>query len=255
LPVVPRPLKWYKKLATTKGRQETGMFLVEGSKSIDQILKSHPEAVCELLTVEEPLPVCQGYPLRRLTASQMRTICHTRTPQGIVAVVRFPAAMYTSELPGAVGARVLLLEDVQDPGNVGTLIRTAAAFDFSGIITTDKGADPLSPKCVQATAGTVLSAWIRRTAHYLDLVRALRGQGYACVVTEARGPERPQRLATLPRLVLALGNEAAGISPALRHMADVCVGIPLGVRAESLNVAVSGAICMYHCYENPIEWR
>lgn len=247
LPMARKPLKWYRQLATRKGRQEAGRFAVEGHRSIAQIIHHHPEAVDEILTVDDPLPAYQPFPVRRLTAAQMRTVCTTRTPQGSLAVVRAPAELYTATLPAVPGSRVLLLEDVQDPGNVGTLIRTAAAFDFSGIILTDKGADPLAPKCVQSTAGTVLAVWLRRTAHYCELVAALQRQGYVGVATAARGAEGPERLATLPRLILILGNEAAGISPALRGMADLCVGIPIGARAESLNVAVSGAICMYHC--------
>jgi TrmH family RNA methyltransferase len=253
LSAVPRALKWYKQLATVKGRRETGLFVVEGHRSLAQIMRQHPEAIEEILTTERPVSAYHQYPVRVLTPAQMRTVCNTRTPQGVMAVVRFPVELYSQQLPSEPGSRVLLIEDVQDPGNVGTLIRTAAGFGFSGVIMTDKGADALAPKCVQATAGTVLSVWIRRTAQYLELVQLLRERGFVCAVTDAHGRTRPERLAAMPRLLLAVGNEAAGISPALRYLADVCVGIPLGANVESLNVAISGAICMYHCAENAGE--
>src|SRR4030095_14291353 len=128
-------------------------------------------------------------------------------------VVRLPRELYTDTLPRSPGSKILVLEDVQDPGNVGTLIRTAAAFDFSGVILTDKGADPLAPKCVQSTAGTVLSVWIRRTAQYLELVHTLKHRGYACVAADVHGEAEPMRLGAYPRLLLALGNEAAGPLP------------------------------------------
>jgi TrmH family RNA methyltransferase len=140
---------------------------------------------------------------------------------------------------------VLLLEDIQDPGNVGTLIRTAAAFDFSGVVLTEKCADPLSPKCVQATAGSLLSVWLRRTVKYLELVRSLREDGYVLVAAELNGAEETSVLKR-ERLILALGNEGAGLSAELLAMADSRLRLPTArEKAESLNVAACGAILMY----------
>ena len=241
-----KPLKWYKSLAMKKGRLDAGAFLVEGDRAIRQIIGSHPGAVIEIVTVEEPLPVYRNYAVRLVTERQLRSICLTRTPQGTMAVVRLPVDISADQLPGDVGNKVLLLEDIQDPGNVGTLIRTAAAFDFSGVIMTENCADPLSPKCVQATAGTVLSVWLRRTRRYLELVRALRERGYSLVAAELDGVAEPSILRRQSKLLLALGNEAAGLSKALLNEADYRLRIPtVREKAESLNVAACGAICMY----------
>ena len=241
-----KPFKWYKKLATKKGRLEAGAFLVEGDRAINQIIGSHPDEIIEIITVEEPLPVYRNYAVRLVTESQLRSICLTRTPQGTMAVVRLPVDMCADYLPEAVGNKVLLLEDIQDPGNVGTLIRTAAAFDFSGVIMTENCADPLSPKCVQATAGTVLSVWLRRTKRYLELARALRKGGHILIAAELDGVAEPSILQRQSKLLLALGNEAAGLSKALLDEADYRLRIPtVREKAESLNVAVCGAICMY----------
>jgi len=241
-----KSLKWYKKLATRKGRLEAGAFLVEGSSAIRQIIGSHPDEIIEILTIEEPLPVYRNYPVRLVTESQFRSICLTRTPQGTMAVVHQPLDTYSACLPADAGNKILLLEDIQDPGNVGTLIRTAAAFDYSGVIMTGKCADPLSPKCVQATAGTVLSVWSRRTARYLDLAAELRKSGYTLVAADLNGVAEPSILSRQGKLLLALGNEAAGLSRALLDVADYRLRIPtIREKAESLNVAVCGAICMY----------
>ena len=159
-----KPLKWYKQLATEKGRLEAGAFLVEGERAVRQIVNNHSDEVVEIVTMKEVPAVYSDYPVRYVTESQFRSICNTKTPQGTMAVVRLPRDVYSAELPQDTGTRILLLEDVQDPGNVGTLIRTAAAFGYSGVILTEKCADPLSPKCIQSTAGTVLALWIRRTA-------------------------------------------------------------------------------------------
>ncbi|MFC1926429.1 TrmH family RNA methyltransferase [Chloroflexota bacterium] len=240
------PLRTYRKLATKKGRLEAGAFLVEGDRAIQQIISSRPDEIIEILTVEEPLPVYRDYIVRMVTESQFRSVCLTKTPQGTMAVVRMPADICSDHLPEDSGNKILLLEDIQDPGNMGTLIRTAAAFDFSGVIMTEKCADPLSPKSVQATVGTVLSVWLRRTTRYLDLVGVLIKSGYSLVAAELGGTAEPSVLCGQSKLLLALGNEAAGLSRALLDVADYRVRIPtVRKKAESLNVAACGAICMY----------
>ena len=119
-------------------------------------------------------------------------------------------------------------------------------FNFTGVILTENCADPFSPKCVQATAGTVFSVWIRKTAKYLELIKALKQSGYALFAADVRGTEDPQILSGKEKLVLALGNEAAGLSKELLAIADYRVRIPTPPeKAETLNVAACGAILMY----------
>ena len=241
-----KPLKWYQKLATKKGRLEAGAFLVEGDRAIRQLISSHPQEIIKLITVKELPPVYRNYSQRIVTDSQFRSICLTRTPQGPIAVVRLPLGTYSDHLPENIGNRLLLLEDIQDPGNVGTLIRTAAAFGFSGVILTEKCADPLSPKCVQSTAGAVLSVWLRRTGRYLELAEALKKGGYFLVAADLNGAGDPAVLGSQNKLLLALGNEASGLSKAMLNTSDYRLRIPTDRRkAESLNVAACGAVCMY----------
>jgi TrmH family RNA methyltransferase len=240
-----KPLKWYRELADRKGRLKAGAFAVEGDRAIRQIMGVRPDAITEIIAVEAPPPDYRDYPRRLVTESQFRYISSTRTPQGIMAVVRMPEDIYSARLPRDAGRKILLLEDIQDPGNVGTLIRTAAAFDFSGVILTENCADPLAPKCVQSAAGTVLSVWLRRTAQYLELVRSLRRDGYSLIAAELKGKAETPVLKQ-EKLLLALGNEAAGLSKALLDEADYRLRIPTArEKAESLNVAVCGAILMY----------
>ncbi len=241
-----KSLKWYRELEERKGRLEAGAFLVEGDKAIRQIVAGHADAIIEILAMDEPPPVYRDYPVRLVNASQFRYISSTQTPQGILAVVRLPADIYSARLPRDIGNRILLLEDIQDPGNTGTLIRTAAAFGFSGVIMTENGADPLSPKCVQATAGSVLSVWLRRTKDYLELAKALEKEDYTLVAADLAGTAGPEVLHGQKKLLLALGNEAAGLSKGLLDMANLRVRIPVAKeKVESLNVAACGAILMY----------
>ena len=241
-----KSLAWYKKLATKRGRLAAGMFLVEGERAIRQIAAAHAEAIVEILTTAEGETGGLQVPIRLMTPSQFRSVCSTQTPQGLAAIVRFPQDTYSDQLPLHCGSHILLLEDIQDPGNVGALIRTAAAFRFSGVILTDKCADPFAPKCVQATAGSVLSIWLRRTPHYLALAESLRHQGYTLAAADLEGNAEPAVLSGQERLLLALGNETSGLSLALLRVAQVRFAIPMDrTRAESLNVATCGAICMY----------
>ena len=241
-----KPLKWYKELATESGRLESQAFLVEGDRAIAQIMDGHPDEVLEILAYGDTVPGCAGEPLLRKTESQYRSICTTKNPQSPAAVVRLPLETYSDTLPEVSGHRVLLLEDIQDPGNVGTLIRTATAFDFDGVVLTDKCADPFGPKCVQATAGTVLNLWIRRGYGYMGLVESLREDGYVLVATDLEGLDDPSVLYRQEKLLLALGNEGVGLSEHLLSSADHRFMVPIARdKAESLNVAACGAICMY----------
>lgn len=241
-----KPLKWYKALATAKGRESSGAFLVEGDRAVRQIIAGYPESVVEILAAGDLAPLYNGYPVRLLTESQFKSVCLTKTPQGPLAVVRLPDDVESGDIPIDAGDRVLLLEDIQDPGNVGSLIRSAAAFGYSGVVMSDKCADPFSPKCVQATAGAVLSPWIRRTAYYLSIIVNLKSRGYNMVATVLTGEDTLSVVPKSGRIVLALGNEAEGLSmPVIElsnyrckvHISDECI--------ESLNVAACGAVCMY----------
>jgi len=241
-----KSIKWYKKLSTDRGRREAGAFLIEGDRAIRQILMHNAGEIIEIVTAEELPPAYRGYPARHVTESQFQSICHSKTPQGPMAVVRMPPDVHSDRLPDDIGSRVLLLEDVQDPGNVGTLIRTAAALDFSGVILSTKCADPFSPKCVQSTAGSVLSVWLRRTDRYLDLLRTLQKSGYAAIAADLNGEQNAATLKNRDKILLALGNEASGLSAGVLDASDCRIKIPINRdKAESLNVATCGAICMF----------
>ncbi len=238
-----KPLKWYKNLSDGSARLKEGVFLVEGLRAIGQIRAVRPESIQEILSTG---PAAFGdYPVRLLSPARFSGISCARSPQGIMAVVNLPAELYSNELPENPGNRVLILEDIQDPGNVGTLVRSAAGLGFSGIIMSQSCADPFSPKCVQASAGTVLSVWIRRTRDFFDPIKDLKEQGYFLLATSLEG-QSDNDLFKHSRLALALGNEASGLSNDMLDMCDGAYRVSIDRKlAESLNVAAAGAICMY----------
>ncbi|MFC1979187.1 TrmH family RNA methyltransferase, partial [Chloroflexota bacterium] len=237
-------------LSRKKERLVTSAFLVEGPRAATQVTASSPDSIIEILATDEVVDTYNDYPTRLISESQLKSISSTQHPQGPIAVVRLPVDTYSSDLPDDVGNRLLLLEDVQDPGNVGALIRTAAAFDFDGIILTPKCADPLSPKCVQASAGTVLSLWLRVADDYLSLSSAIKDKGYTLVAADLGGSDDISAL-NKDKLLLALGNEANGLSLSVIEIADIRFKIHINQgKAESLNVAACGAVCMYLSYAN-----
>jgi TrmH family RNA methyltransferase len=242
-----KPLSWYKSLHDAKGRRGERMFLAEGVRAISQISRASPESIREVLYEEDDSIPRAGltYPVRWLTKPQFKSVCLSRNPSGPLAVVALPQEYESHTLPADRGNRILICEDIQDPGNIGTLIRTAAGLDFSGVLLNDKCADPFGPKAVQASAGTVLSLWLRRTEELVRNIKGLVNAGFSCIAADVRGAHTLAGLRP-PRLALILGNEGNGLSPEIVGLATHVIKIPINARkAESLNVAASGAICMY----------
>jgi RNA methyltransferase, TrmH family len=243
-----RPLDWYREIAgDSRTRREKGFFLIEGFRAIGQIAASHPAAIDEILldeTADQSAPF-ERFPLRKLTRQQLKSIAASATSQGVIAVVRLPADSGGSEIPEHPGSRIILLEDLQDPGNVGTLLRTAAAFGIDGVLMSRQCADPFGPKAVQASAGAVLTPWIRRTDSYLDAVETLQHAGYHLFCTDLHA-DAAVDFTTATRSIIAFGNEGSGLSEQLLSLADSRFSIPMVPGAvESLNVAVSAAITMF----------
>ena len=270
--MIMKPVSWYKSLSRPDARRSEGYFLVEGRRAVSHLVSFHRGSVEELLCVggadalRAPPPLrpesaadnaggctvdAAGIPVRPVTAANMKSISTSRTPQGVAALVKIPPDVYTPRIPPSLlsgegaAARVLLLEHVQDPGNVGTLIRTAAAFGCRCVILSGKCADPFSPKAVQSTAGSVLSLHIRRSGGYVGMAAELKKNGYK-LFAAGLGGEDTYALEGAGRRIIALGSEGAGLSGDILGMSDRVVRIPIDAgAAESLNVAAAGAIMMF----------
>jgi TrmH family RNA methyltransferase len=257
-----KPISWYKSLSQSKYRRQHGYFIIEGKRAVDQVLVYHQDSVEELICTDETalIPMSKSIPIRTVSEMNMKSICTSRTPQGIAALVRVPDDVYTSKIPKTsssadtdINSRILLLEHIQDPGNIGTLIRTAAAFGVDGVILSDQCADPFSPKVIQSTAGSILSLWIRKTCQYMSMIADLKDSGYKIIAADIHGSESRDTNTVTPH-ILALGNEGSGLSVDLLDMCDYRVRIPIMERgAESLNVAVAGGILMYALNQNTVR--
>jgi len=241
----------YKKLHLKKMRTETGLFLVEGKRAVSQICDFFPGAVEEIACYENFVSRFKEFNVKIVTESQFKKFSSLKSLSGIAALVKIPEQTFSDSLPENTGTRLLFLDGVQDPGNVGTLIRTAAAFEFNGVILSDQCADPFSLKVIQSTAGSVLSLWIRKTDKYLQMILSLKKMGFSLVCADLKGSKSPSEIHESEPVILGLGSEGHGISDDIRNFADFTVKININrSNAESLNVAVSGGILMYFLSQN-----
>lgn len=221
-------------LKNRRDREETGLFLAEGRKLVDEV-RTAGWVIEALLAVEGSPEAEEGY---GLTPDQMERISGFRTPSDVVAVVRKPLSLSTARwTPGTLA---LVLDGLQDPGNVGTLIRTAAWFGFDAVFYTPDTADPFGPKAVQASMGALFRL---RTA-------VVDGPWFDnlpdCPLMGTFLEGEPLFGAPLPdQGLLILGNEGHGIGSSLASKVTRRLTIPrFGSGPESLNVAAAAAVLM-----------
>ena len=184
----------------------------------------------------------RGVPLEPVDAELLIDLADTETPQGVIAVVEPPTWRLDQVVLGARGA-VLALDGVQDPGNVGALVRTAYGLGAAATVALTGTVDVLNPKALRGAAGATFRLPVVAATH-AELAAWLEANG--CVLWLGDRAGAPVgRVARPARVVVAVGNEGAGLSPALRALPHERVAIPLVSGAESLNVAVAAGILLY----------
>ena len=169
-------------------------------------------------------------------------LADTQTPQGIVAVIQKEEV----GLPDLHQGKFLFLEDVQDPGNVGTMIRTADAAGFTGVIVSNKSADIYSLKTLRSMQGSHFHLPIYRLSLATFVEEAKKSDLPILATTLSRDSKDYRELSSLENFVLVMGNEGQGISSVIAESADQLVHISMKGRAESLNVAVAAGILMFY---------
>ena len=172
----------------------------------------------------------------------LRDLADTQTPQGIVAVIQKEEV----GLPDFSQGKFLFLEDVQDPGNVGTMIRTADAAGFTGVIVSDKSADIYSLKTLRSMQGSHFHLPIYRMPVATFIEEAKKSNLPILATTLSKESKDYRELSPLEDFVLVMGNEGQGISPVMVESADQLVHIGMKGRAESLNVAIAAGILMFY---------
>jgi TrmH family RNA methyltransferase len=240
-----------RKLTRRAGRDAAGLFLAEGRQAVSEAL-AEPDGVREVFATEAALAAHQdllgttSVPVRLVSDKAAAGLSETVTPQGLVAVCALrdvPADDVVARPPRLSVA----LAELADPGNAGTVLRTADACGAGAVVFGAGSADPYGGKAVRASAGSLFHVDVVRAAPLESLLPALQGAGVSVLVADGGGEASLDELtAELAGPVLWLfGNEARGVPASLAGLADARVRIPMRGRAESLNLAAAAAICLY----------
>lgn len=256
-------LKRVKSLASAKGRRANGQFMAEGIRLLEEAV--HHRFLPHRLYYSSFLLADRGENLVNalkangvecidIPAKDLRSIADATTPQGAVGVFPMPR-MQLAELYQPRDRRVLWCENVSDPGNMGSLLRSALAFGFNLVVVTGQSADVYSPKVVRASAGSVFALRIA-AAENEEVIDTARQRGGCIVATRPAGKKQDyslKKILELPKLVLAIGGEAEGLSPEILRSADFSIAIVHSRKVESLNAAVAGSILMEKIYSDRKE--
>ncbi|NQP65002.1 RNA methyltransferase [Streptococcus suis] len=232
-------VKQIKKLQQKKYR--TSSYLIEGWHLLEEA--GAAGATFEhILVLEEYAERVAGLPnVSLVTPDIMRDLADSKSPQGVLAQLALPR----QDLPTSFTGKFLVLEDVQDPGNVGTMIRTADAAGFDGIFLTDKSADIYNIKVLRSMQGSHFHLPIYRLP-VEELVRYLQAQGLPILATTLSSQSVDYKdFQPGPSFAMVMGNEGQGISAYMEEVADQLVHISMPGQAESLNVAIAAGILMF----------
>ena len=215
-----------------KYRQENKMFLVEGRKTLEMGLAAN--LVDTIFTTKELKNIDSAVKIYQVTDEIIEKISNEKNPEGIVAICRFP----NWKKDYSKYKKVIYLEDVSDPGNMGTIIRTALAFNYDAVVLSKNCVDIYNPKVITATRGAIFLLPIfnddlGRFSNKEIIVSALSDKAVSLEKVEKKDD-----------FVLVLGNEAHGVSEETLKMANQVVKIDISDSIDSLNVAIAGGILM-----------
>jgi RNA methyltransferase, TrmH family len=239
-------------LTRRKAREKHSMFVAEGVRSVEELLRSglHIQGV---LVAPQLTDAPRGANLRRqleqsrvevaeVSEKDFRSAAETESPQGVLAIAEVPSrTLDTLQVPAV--CRILMLDAVQDPGNVGTILRTAAALGANATIALPGTVDLWNPKVIRSSMG----AQFHHQAFHAavdETLEFLRGKSVELWATDSHGIPLDGEAAPA-KLAVAVGNEGAGISSSIRAKAQRTISLPISGDVESLNVAVAAGILLY----------
>lgn len=237
-------------LKQKKYRLSRNLFLAEGLRTVEEavgsnLIKSifYTEISDERTHMVLEQAAAAGTELVCVSEGVFRKMSDTESPQGIIAVCRIPKFDFVSLL--AVGAPLIVLDRVSDPGNVGTILRTADATGMGGLVLLEGSADIFAPKTVRASMGSTFHLPLITGMDANQAVSKMHDVGYKVLATSLKDSGDIYTVNFSGRVAVVVGNEANGVSEALLEQADEKIFIPMVGRAESLNVAVASGVIMY----------
>ena len=229
-------------------REEDRRFLVEGAQAVGEALAEEGRLLSLFVQDElDPLAVRArqtGVPVDEVSDRVMERLTSTVTPQGVVGIAPFVDVKIDDiEAPGAVA----VLHEVRDPGNAGTILRSADAAGAAGVVFAGSSVDAYNPKAVRATAGSIFHVPVVRDVATEDALVSLRGKGFALVAMDMRGDEDLFEVGLPEATAFVFGNEAHGLPSEILDAVDHRVRVPQAGRAESLNLAAAATVCLFEC--------
>ncbi len=249
-------LKRVRQLQSRSGREKDGAFLLEGEKLFDEAVKHGIDI--EAVVVRESFlqsDFLQSRQLSKVTVVDDKLfldLATTEAPQGLVAIARIKRRPFDSIFQGATPL-VVIADRVQDPGNLGTMMRTGLALGATGLILTKGSVDAFNPKVVRSAAGALFSLPFIESVVIEDAISECRKRELTVLAFSAGGKQQLKDIDFSKPSALLLGNEANGLDKTVEARADVIVSIPMSDASESLNVAIANAIILYEASRQ--RWR
>jgi TrmH family RNA methyltransferase len=241
-------IKPFLPLKTDKGRWKESQFLLEGAKNIADALSVSTGIIQTVLIGEgfddkDLLALIKKNRIQTVQVStdDLRNLCDTETPQGILAVANFA----TLRPDWATARYVTLLDAVQDPGNVGAIMRTSLALGMDAVVMGKGTCDPYNPKVVRSSVGALMRLPFETGEDIGSKMDFLRQKGFSIVATSSHAPITLDQAKLRKKVAIIMGNEGAGTGATYLDMADAVVKIPLRNKVESLNVSVAHGILSY----------
>jgi TrmH family RNA methyltransferase len=234
-------VKYIQSLAHKKFREEEGVFVIEGVKMVGELIAEFPEKIVQLYATqqwsdENKQGMSQGIPVTIVDEKELLRISQLNTPNQVVATVKIPLQKMDLALTGL----TLVLDQIQDPGNLGTIIRTCDWFGVQNIICSLDTVDAYNPKTVQSAKGSLL----RINIQYLDLCSYLISKKGTPVYAAVLEGKSIHDVHLKESAILVIGNEAKGISKEVMSLTSHAITIPSRGKAESLNAAIATAIIL-----------
>ena len=227
-----------KLLSSRKEREKAGLFVADGTKLLEEAVKYFPGLHTVILSdgVEAEIPA--GVRVVRVPEDVMASISPMEAPQGALFLCRLPEKTIFQPKPG-----MLILDGIQDPGNVGTILRTADALQVP-VVLLEGCADPYSHKVVRSSMGAVFRTPVVQTT-WAEAKAACQAAGVPVAVTALSSRAEDIRKAELGKMAVVIGSEGRGVRKEILDAADAELIIPMNPRCESLNAAIAAAIVMW----------
>lgn len=237
----------------SKARFEQGLFVVEGTKMIEEayaLNRLHKVYVSESFFKQK----CNIHNFLLQTDYEIvrdevfRSVSDTMTPQGVMATVKMQQISMETIL-GLPIVKLLLLEDIRDPGNLGTMIRTAEGAGCTAVILSKESVDLYNPKVVRSTMGSIYRVPVIFVENFIEALKQVKEQKVTLYAAHLQGKRKYYDEDYQDKCGILIGNEANGLSEQVSNMADQKLIIPMGGKLESLNAAIAAALLMYEAFE------